>query len=132
MTFVDGTSSTRTFRALQRVGVDESLRRARIQEGNTAELYGNGAVVYLDFGGEGKIIHHYYTSNKTRSLLGEQGGVLIGVCSGHHSKITSPPWSDGTCGRETGYPDEEVAADVSSGHVSRGRVHFEDAVSTGG
>ena len=84
--FANGRSSTRAFHAFQRVGVDESLRRARIQEGNTAELYGNGAAVYLDSGREGRVIHRYHTSNKTRSLRGEQGVVLIGVGSDHHSK----------------------------------------------
>ena len=49
------------------------------------ELYGNGATVNLDFGG-GKVIHRCYASNKTKSLLGEQGRVLIGVGSRHHSK----------------------------------------------
>ena len=86
MTFANGRSSTRAFHAFQRVGVDESLWRARIQEGNTTELYGNGAAVYLDFVGEGKVVHRSYTSNKTRSLLGEHGGMLIGVGSRHHSK----------------------------------------------
>ena len=85
VTFANDRSSTRAFHAFQRVCVDESLRRTRIQQGNTAELYGNGVAVYLDFG-EGRVIHRYYTCNKTRSLLGEQGGVLIGVGSGHHSK----------------------------------------------
>ena len=86
MTFANSRSNTRAFHAFQRVGVDESLRRARIQEGNTAELYGYGAAVYLDFGGEGRVIYRCYTSNETRSLLGEQRGVLIGMGSGHHNK----------------------------------------------
>ena len=86
VTFGNGRSSTRAFHAFQRVGVDESLRRARIQEDNTTELYGNGTTVYLDFGGEGRVIHRYYTSNKTRPLLGEQVAVLIGVGSEQHSK----------------------------------------------
>ena len=84
--FTNGRSSTRAFHAFQRAGVDENLRRVRIQQGNTAEFYANGAAVYLDFGDEGRVIHRYYASNKTRSLLGEQGGVLIGAGSGHHSK----------------------------------------------
>ena len=86
VTFGNGRSSTRAFHAFQRVGVDESLRRARIQEDNTTELYGNGTTVYLDSGGEGRVIHRYYTSNKTRPLLGEQGGVLTGFGDGHHSE----------------------------------------------
>ena len=47
MTFADGRSSTRVFCAFQRLGVDESLRRARIQESNTADLYGDGAARML-------------------------------------------------------------------------------------
>ena len=43
-----------------------------VSKGNTVELYGNGAAVYLDFGGERRVIHRYYTNN-TRSLFGEQG-----------------------------------------------------------
>ena len=77
--------STHVFLVFQRVGFDESRRRVRIQEGNTAELYGLAAVD-LDFVGEARVTHHYYTSNKTRSLLGEQGRVLIGVGSRHHRK----------------------------------------------
>ena len=46
------------------------------------ELYGNGATVNLDFGG-GKVIHRCYASNKTKSLLGEQGRVLAGLGGGH-------------------------------------------------
>ena len=48
MTFADGRGSTRAFHALQLVRVDEGLRRARIQEGDTAELHGNGAAVHLN------------------------------------------------------------------------------------
>ena len=52
MTFANGRSSTRAFHAFQRVGVDESLRRARIQESNTAvqaASMGEGtSVVYLE------------------------------------------------------------------------------------
>ena len=84
--FADGRGSTRAFHALQRVGVDKRLRRACIEEGDTAELHGNGAAVDLDFGGKGRVVHRYYTSNKTRPLLGEQGGVLTGVGGGHHSE----------------------------------------------
>ena len=68
------------------MGVDKGLRRARIQEGDTAELHGSGAAVDLDLGGEGRVIHRYYTSNRTRLLLGEQGRVLTGVGGGHHSE----------------------------------------------
>ena len=56
-------------------------RRARIQEGDTV-----GAVVDLDFGGEGTVAHLCYTGNKTKSLLGEQATVLVRVGGGHHSK----------------------------------------------
>ena len=52
VTFADGRSSTRAFHAFPRVGVDESLRQARILESNTAGLYGNGADWDLDFDGE--------------------------------------------------------------------------------
>ena len=62
----------------------------------------------------------WYTSNKTRPLLGEQGGVMTGIGDGYHTR-TSPMWSGGTFGTESGYPDVEAAADVSSGH-SRCRV----------
>ena len=52
VTFANGRSSTRAFHAFQRVGVDESLRRARIQESNTAvqaASMGEGtSVVYLE------------------------------------------------------------------------------------
>ena len=48
MSFADGRGSTRAFHALQRMGVDKGLQRARIQEGDTAELHGNGAAVDLD------------------------------------------------------------------------------------
>ena len=85
VTFADGRSSTRAFHVVQCVGVDEGLRRSRIQEGNTAELHGSGAAVDLDFDGERKVIHRYYTSNKTRSLLGEHGRAPAGVSSRHHS-----------------------------------------------
>ena len=73
------------FHALQHVGVDKGLRRARIQGDDTVELRGNGVAVVLDFG-EGRVIHRYYTSKSTRPLLGEQGGVLTGVGGGHHSE----------------------------------------------
>ena len=86
MSFADGRGSARALHALQRVGVDKCLRRARIQEGDTAELPGNGAAVDLDFGGKGRVVHRYYTRNKTKPFLGEQGRVLIGVGGGHHSK----------------------------------------------
>ena len=86
MTFADGRCSTRAFHAFQRVDEDKGLRQARIQEGDTVELHGNGAAVDLDFGSEGRVVHRYYTSNKTRPLLGEQGGVLTGVGGGHHSE----------------------------------------------
>ena len=71
MTFTDGRGSTCAFHALERVGVDEGLRRARIEEGDTAELHGNGAAVDLDFGCERRVVDRYYTNNKTRTLLGE-------------------------------------------------------------
>ena len=86
MSFADGRGSTHAFHYLCRVGVDKGLRRARIQEGDTAELHGNGAAVDLDFGGKGGAIHRYYTSNKTRPLLGEQGRVLTGFGHGYHSE----------------------------------------------
>ena len=57
MTLADGRSSTRAFHAFQQMGIDESLRRARIQEGNTAELYGNGTAVDIEFSGEGRVLH---------------------------------------------------------------------------
>ena len=52
----------------------------------TAWLHGNGTAVDLDFCSEGRVLHRYYTSNKTRPLLGEQVAVLIGVGSEQHSK----------------------------------------------
>ena len=82
----DSRGSTRTFHAFQRAGVDEGLWRARTKEGDTAELHSNGATVDLDFGGKGRVVHRYYTRNKTKPFLGEQGRVLIGVGGGHHSK----------------------------------------------
>ena len=39
VTFADGRGSTRKFHTFQRVGVDEGLRRARVQEGDSAELW---------------------------------------------------------------------------------------------
>ena len=63
---------------------------------------GNWAAVGLDFGGEGRVVHRYYTSEDVATR-------------------TSSPWSDGTFGRESRYPDEEAAADVCLGH-SRCRV----------
>ena len=86
MTFADGRGNTRACHALQRVGVCKGLRRARIEEGDTVELHSNGAAVDLDFGGEGRVVHRYHTSNKTRSLFGEQGRVLVGEDGGHHSE----------------------------------------------
>ena len=86
VTFADSRSSTRAFHAVQRMGFDEGLRRARAQEGNTAELHGNGLAVDLDFGDEGRVLHRCYTSNKTRFLLGEHRRVPTGVGSRHHSK----------------------------------------------
>ena len=73
---------------LMKVCDEPASKRATqpIQEGDTAELHGNGTTVDLAFGGEGRVIHRYYTSNKTRSLIGEQVRVLIGVGSRHHSK----------------------------------------------
>ena len=52
----------------------------------TAWLHGNGTAVDLDFCSEGRALHRYYTSNKTRPLLGEQGRVLAGVGGGHHNE----------------------------------------------
>ena len=86
MTFADGRGSTCAFHPLKRVDVDKGLRRARIQEGDTAWLHGNGTAVDLDFCSEGRVLHRYYTSNKTRPLLGEQGRVLAGVGGGHHNE----------------------------------------------
>ena len=86
MTFADGRGSARAFHSFQRVGVDGGLRRARVQEVDTSELHGNGAAVELGFGGEGRVVHRCYTSNKTRPLLGEQENMLTGVGGGHHSK----------------------------------------------
>ena len=37
-------------------------------------------------GDEKRIVHGYYTSNKTGPFLGEQGGVLTVVASGHYCK----------------------------------------------
>ena len=51
------------------MGDDRALRRARFQEGDTAELHGSGAAIDFDFVGEGRAAHRYYTSNKTRPLL---------------------------------------------------------------
>ena len=67
------------------MGVDKGLRRARIQEGDTAELHGNGAAVDHDNRGEGRVIS-FYCTGKTRPLLGKQGRVLSGVDGGHRSK----------------------------------------------
>ena len=75
------------FHAFQCVGVDESLRRARIPETTQPSCTATGrAAVYLDFGSKRRVIHRYYTSIKTTFLLGEHGGVLVGVDGGHHRK----------------------------------------------
>ena len=73
---------------LMKVCDEPASKRATqpIQEGDTAELHGNGTTVDLAFGGEGRVIHRYYTSNKTRSLLSEKERVLNGAGGGHHSK----------------------------------------------
>ena len=103
VTFADGRSSTCAVHAVQRTGVDEGLRLARIQESNTVGLHGNKPAVDFDFGGEGRVNHRYCTGNTTKPWLGEHGRLPTGVGSRHHSKSkTSPPWSDGTFGRESG------------------------------
>ena len=85
----------------------------------------------LDFGGEGRVVHRYYTSNKTRPLLGEQRGVLTGVGGGHHNEdiagvVRWHVW-DGVR-----YPDGEAAADVSSGHSCCRLGSTSKMLSTGG
>ena len=84
VTFADGRGRIRAFHAFQRVGVDGGLRRTRIQEGDIIELHGNGAAMDLDFGGEGRVVHRYYTCNKARPSIGEQRRVLTRVGGGHH------------------------------------------------
>ena len=84
MTFADGRGSTRAFHSLQRVGFDKGVRRARIQEGDTAKLHGNGVAVDIDFSGEERVAHRYYTSSKTKPSLDEQQGDQTGVGGGHH------------------------------------------------
>ena len=48
------------------------------------ELHDNGAIVDPDFGCEGRVIHRFYTRNKTRPLLSEQGRLLTGMHDGYH------------------------------------------------
>ena len=78
-TFADGGGSPCAFHALHRVGVDKGLRRARVQEGDTAELYVNGAAVDRNFGSDCKAVHRPTTPETTQPLLGETGRVLAGV-----------------------------------------------------
>ena len=133
VTFANGRSSPCAVHAIQRVGVDESLTRARIGEGNTADWYGNGAAVYLGFGGEGRVFHHCYSSNKTRSLLGKQGGVLIGVGGGHHSKnVAAVVQLHAWCREGISRRRDGTRRVFWTQSLSGGSVHFEDAVSTGG
>ena len=68
------------------MGVDEGLRRARIQEGDTAEFHGNEAAVDVNFDGEGRVVDRYYTGDKTMPLLGEQGRALTGLGGEHHGE----------------------------------------------
>ena len=98
----------------------KDVRRVRIQEGGIAELHGHGAAVDLDFGGEGRVVHHYYTSNKKRPLLGERRGCWPEWAADITAR-TSLPWSDDTFGRVSGQLDGEAAVDVSLRH-SRCRV----------
>ena len=71
--FPDSRGSTHAFHAFERVGIAKILGRVRIQEGNASKIHGSWVAVGLDFGGEGSVVRRYYTSNKTRPLLGEQG-----------------------------------------------------------
>lgn len=61
------------------------------------------------------LLHH---SGKTRPKLGEQGGVLTGAGGGRYTARTSPPWSEGTFGGQSGYPGREGEA---AAHVPLGR-----------